>query len=140
MDRAQVHRERVAEPLAFVRDRRAASAVDSSPVADTARPSTTTRLAGQPEPVQRLSRAGPAFERGAEQVGAQPALDVGAGPDAQQVQRDQLRGVAQCLGALVAERTGHGGPDRAEHLVAGAHGDRHPRHREGVLAVRDRAR
>ena len=98
------------------------------------------RLPGEPEPLQRLPAAGAALERGAEQVGTQPALYVGSGADPEQVQRDQLGGVAERLGPLLAERSGYRGPDRAEHLVAGADGDRDARHRERVGALARPAR
>ena len=54
-------------------------------------------LAGQAEPAQRVARADTALQRGAHQVGAQPALHVGAGAHPQQVQGDQLGGVLQRL-------------------------------------------
>ena len=50
-------------------------------------------LAGQAEAVQRVPRAGAALEGGADQVGAEPALHVGAGAHPQQVQRHELGGV-----------------------------------------------
>ena len=51
--------------------------------------------AGQAKPPQGIRRTGPAFQRRADQVGAQPALHVGAGPHPQQVQRDELGGVLE---------------------------------------------
>ena len=96
-------------------------------------------LAGQPEAVERVPGAGASLQRGAEQVGAQPALDVGSGAHPEQVQRDQLRRLAQRVAALLAERSGDRGPDRAQHLVPRPHRDRHPGHGERVLPVRDRA-
>ena len=44
---------------------------------------------------ERVAGADTALERGADQVGAQPALHVGTGPHAQQVQGHQLGGVLQ---------------------------------------------
>ncbi|MCB1961873.1 MAG: hypothetical protein KDF24_01705, partial [Rhodocyclaceae bacterium] len=93
------------------------------------------RLSGEPEPVQRLARPRAALERRAEQVRPQPSLHVGARADAQQVEGDQLRGLAERLGPLLAERPGHRGPDRAEHLVTGPDRDGDAGHRERVVAV-----
>ena len=52
-------------------------------------------LAGQAEPTEGVARPRAALERGADELGAEAALHVGAGAHAQQVQGDQLRGVAQ---------------------------------------------
>ena len=127
---AEVHRERVTEPLPLVDD-------GGGVVLDARHRDAEhhQRLAGQPQPVQGRTRAGTALERRAEQVGPQPALHVGSGADPEQVQRDQLGGVLEGLGALVAERAGHRRPDRAEHLVARADRDRDARHRERVVPV-----
>ena len=95
MHRAEVQRERVAEPLPLGGPRAASSGPRRARTCATREDQ--QRLAGQPEPLQRLPGAGAALEGRAEQVGAQPALYVGAGPDPQQVQRDQLRRVAQRL-------------------------------------------
>ena len=81
-------------------------------------------VAGQPEPAERIPCAGAALERGADELGPQAPLHVGAGPHPQQMQRDELRGIPQRRRALRGERSVHGGPDRPEHFVARAHGDR----------------
>jgi hypothetical protein len=96
------------------------------------------RLVGEAQPVQRLACPGAALQRRAEQVGAQPAVHVRTGPDAQQVQGDQRGRVGQRPHPLVAERPGHRRPDRAEHLVAGPDRDRDAGQRHLVRLGRHR--
>ncbi len=64
------------------------------------------RAGGQAKATEGLPGADATFQRRAQQVGAQPPLDIGAGPDPQQVQGHQLGGVAQRLGPLVAQGPG----------------------------------
>jgi hypothetical protein len=90
------------------------------------------RLVGQAQAAQRLAGADAALQRRTQKVCSESALDVGAGTDAQHVQRHHAGAVAQRLHPVGVERLAHRGPDRAEHLVAGAHGDRDPGHGELV--------
>ena len=68
-------------------------------------------LVGEAEAAERLAGAHAALQRGADQVGAQPALDVGAGPDAQHVERDDPGAVAQRLHPVFLEGLLHRRPD-----------------------------
>ncbi|MFJ7497872.1 hypothetical protein ACIQZB_43675 [Streptomyces sp. NPDC097727] len=127
LDRTQVHGQRVRDPLA-VRD--PAQTVLRRRIgvrtAEQAQCQHDRGLPHQPEPRNRLRRPRAAFERGAHQVGAQAAFDIGARTQTQHVERDELAGVDQRLRALFGQGPGHRRPDRAEDLVAGPHRQRHP--------------
>ncbi len=93
--RAQVHRERVGEPLPFGgRARVGAEPADRVGGFEDGESQHHHGLVGQAEAAERLAGAHAALQRGADQVGTEPALDVGAGPDAQHVQRDDPGAVA----------------------------------------------
>ncbi|MGW1364954.1 hypothetical protein ACWCQP_47110 [Streptomyces chartreusis] len=80
-------------------------------------------LAGQAQLVHCFVRVGTAFQRRIEEVGAQAALDVDTGPDAQHVQRDELGRLTQRPDTLGRERAGYHHLDRAEIFFSGADGD-----------------
>ena len=82
------------------------------------------RLVGEPEPPHRLERPRAALERGRHQVGPQPPRHVRACPDAQQVQRHQVSGVAHGPRPVRCQWLADRGPDRAEHLIARPDGHR----------------
>ncbi len=128
--RGQVHREAVAHPLQFGRHA-GVVALAGAAVGECERQH-HNRTARQPQPGHGLACSGAAFERGAEQFGAQAAGHVGARADPQHVQRDEPGRLPQRLLAFGAERFPDRRPDRAEHLVAGPHGDGDPGHREAV--------
>lgn len=116
---AQVHGEGVGESLAFGGQARITEGRVVRRRVDHRQRKYYDWLATQAEPVEGLAGADATFERGTHEIGAQAAFDVGSGSDAQQVQGHELGGIAEGLGAFVAQRLGDRSPDRAEDLVAG---------------------
>ncbi|MFE0148438.1 hypothetical protein ACFWY5_14935 [Nonomuraea sp. NPDC059007] len=87
---------------------------------------------GDAQPLRRPGGVLPARQHRGQQVGAQPPPGVGAGPGAEHLHRDDLRGVGQRPLAGRAQLLAGHGPDGAEDLVAGP--DRDGR-AEDVLVV-----
>ena len=88
--------------------------------------STTTGLPARPSRLSASRAPTPPSSAVLTQVGAQPALHVGAGAHPQHVQGHQLGGVLQRRAPLGRDLAVHRRPDRAQHLVARTDRDRDP--------------
>ena len=93
MHRAQMHRECVSQPLQLGGVEGIGGQGLVGQGGQHGQREDDHRLVGKAQAAQRLPGADAAFQGGGQQVGAQPPLHVGPGPDAEHMQRNEFAGV-----------------------------------------------
>ncbi|MDI2022865.1 hypothetical protein PJL18_03408 [Paenarthrobacter nicotinovorans] len=118
LDSAQMHGEAVADSLPFHGQPRISCCTACTiRILEHGQGEHHHRLFRQPQPLQSVSGTNPTFQGGAQQVGTHPAFLVRSGMQPQQMQRHQLRRVAQGLHSLRTEGATDGNPNGSEKFI-----------------------